>query len=310
VKVPPPTRDFRGLLGSSVSVPDPVTSSSAADRSRFPTGTRREALVDPRTGWWRRNAKVFVGTSAIVAATVLMLALTTDLRAVMHGSLLVVSVAAFLPFILLGALLLLLLLGLLLMGVFALLGDADLPVDLDLEVAQDGTSEPADGAMPVIGVRAYYRFLGRRRHPVFWGIPTGLLLGALSCWAVLGITVLPREVATAQRLTEVFETLEAHDAIPKPTEDDQLVLDGQVVLDGFDRPLRYQTRGAWKLRVWRARSAGADGRFETADDLCISGRTALVGHLAEIAETLAARRFGERAVAERLEGVLAMRCRP
>jgi hypothetical protein len=231
------------------------------------------------------NARVLVITAGLVTAAMLVVGLATGLRTVMHASLLLVAVAAFLPFVILGGLLLLVIVVLL----FAALSESD----------PDGL---LDGALFVgevsPGIRGYYRFLGRRRHLVFWGVPIGMVVGALVCWAVLGITVVPKEVATTRRLAEVFEAIEAQDAVPEPTRAGELLLDREVVVDGFERPLRYETRGRWKLRVWSARSAGADGQFDTPDDLCISGRTALVGRIADLVD----------GVSEPLEGVLAMRC--
>src|SRR5439155_4751853 len=71
-----------------------------------------------------------------------------------------------------------------------------------------------DAKIPVLNagerflVGPYYRFLARRRHPLFWGLGGGVLLGALLLWALIGAVVLPGEARTGKILIDAKDRIE------------------------------------------------------------------------------------------------------
>jgi hypothetical protein len=189
----------------------------------------------------------------------------TGLRAVMHGVFLTVAVAAFLPLVVIGF-------GVLVMGLVLVL--AALTCD-------DGAGAGVEFVL--LGTQLgppYYRWLGRQRHPVFWGIPLGLLLGGVLLWGLIALLILPGESLTARILTEAHLEVERlrreTGRHPPPTPQGALALDRggrvQVVRDGFDRPLHYRVAGSGAVSSYVITSLGYDGR-PGRDDLCVGDST-------------------------------------
>jgi hypothetical protein len=249
--------------------------------------------------WWRANGARFLVAALVTASALVAVGWLTELRHVMHAALLAVAVFALLPLILIGgALLLVLVVSLAIAAAAALGGDGD------ADLGGLGTGDLAEGGVWL--APRYYRFLGRQRHPVFWGVPAGLALGGLVLWGVLGLAVLPGESSTAQILAQARADIDSRyretGDFPRPDE--------LVVRDGFGRPLEYRLSGRWKLKSWTLVSLGFDGE-PSSDDLCVSGSTRMV-ELAEkalaIASQLEGIRAGTASVADQLSGVRALRC--
>ena len=256
---------------------------------------------------------LFSGTAAAVALAVLAAGWFTGLRAVAHGAMITVAVLALLPLIIIGGGLLLILLLTLVMALFG--GE-----DADGGMAADGVVEAGGWLLP-----RYYRFLARQRHPVFWGVPTGTLLGGLLLWAVLALAVIPHEARTVSILLLARQGAEAaykqHKRFPSPDKQGRLpcvavdlqehqACDDGVVTDGFDRPLRYAVKGRWRLSSFRMTSFGFDGE-PGRDDLCAEGASRLA-RAARAASDLLATIVGEDperlSVGLKLQGVKALRC--
>jgi hypothetical protein len=248
------------------AAPDAALEAPRPHRSR---PYRREAL--------KRYAIATLTTAAIIFA----IGWWTDLRQVMHGAMLTVAAIAFLPLVLIAAGLLIALICIAISILAAL-----------LTKGESGDGVVTDAGLAELGVSiapGYYRFLfarfvARRRHPVFWGVPSGLLLGGLALWLLIAAVIVPREVRTAETLADAKRRIEQHYAdrrrYPAPTPAGHLRradlgLPGEdVVRDAFGRPVEYRTSGAWKVASYTLRSDGFDGR-PGKDDLHASGATAL-----------------------------------
>jgi hypothetical protein len=262
------------------------------------------------SGWWKLQGRRFLVAAVITAIAVVVLGWTTGLRQVMHGALLALAVAALLPLLLVaGGLLVIMLIGFLLALPAALAGAGEVPAD----GALDGAAEPVvEGGGWVIG--RYYRLLGRQRHPVFWGIPAGVLFGGLVLWAMIAALVVPGETRTVRALAEAKAAIErvygASGRFPPPSGHGQLPpaaigasesSAGGALQDGFGRPFAYEVSGHWKLASWKLTSLGFDGK-PGADDLCVSGSTKLMGWIDKLGN-VARLSFGDR-----LAAVRALRC--
>lgn len=251
------------------------------------------------TKWFDRNGPRFALAAIIVAVVVVSLGWFTDLRDVMHYAILAVFGVAFLPFILLAGVIALVLL----VALVAALAGGEAGVDAPIG---------SFGEEWFVGFTSwYYGRLARIRHPFMWGIPAGLLLGALCVWGLLTMLVAPREAKTLQTLAESQEHIEAKyeqdGEFPEPV-DGQLHIDGEPVLDGFGNPVLYDISGVWKLRAFTLRSLGADEE-RSDDDLCMRGgtkwREATEKGLLAAVEKLGG---GESDLGDRIGHVLEFRC--
>jgi hypothetical protein len=271
------------------------------------TGTVNPAPHKTLVGWWNVQGRRFVVAAALTAVALVVAGWMSGLRHVMHGALLTLAVAALLPFIVLAAaVLVILLVGLVLALTAAAAGSDDAP-------GLDGVGEVVIGGAQAL-LAPYYRFLGRQRHPVFWGVPAGLLLGGLLLWALMAALVLPGETRTVRALTEAKAAIERiHDQsgqFPRPDDRGQLPVEG-LGHDGFGRPLKYEVSGRWMLASWTLTSLGFDGK-PSDDDLCVAGSTRLrrwadkAAHLGQLLDEITS---GRAALDHRLAGVRALRCR-
>jgi hypothetical protein len=216
-------------------------------------------------------SRVFAAASAASAAGVVILGWTTGVRQVMHAALLGIAAVAFLPFVLIAA------------GLFSVLSITfvvalaaaghDMPID-HVHGAGEALLEGGAWLTP-----RYYRFLRQRRHPLFWAVPGGALLGGLLLWALLALVVMPKEARVAR--------------------------------DAFDRPLVYRVSGIWQFASYTLTSLGFDGK-PSDDDLCVSGATKLA-HLAEQASDLGdlveALRSGHASTRQRWASIRSLSCR-
>lgn len=244
----------------------------------------------------------FVLTSLALCALVAMVGWLSDLRAVFHGTIIVLSVAAFLP-LLLSLALVLIFLG---MSAIAILsGDPDAaPLASDAYAASKGLAAFFRRVFV-----PYYRFLFTRRHPAVLGAACGFLVGTLLIWTLLSLFVLPGEVCTLKRMSAIQSAIEKRH-YPSPHSGqwvDHSVLgedakgwpfcpapsvapDGpsEILLDGFGRRFNYHVAGHWPLTSYRLSSLGYDGK-ESRDDLCLSGSSrarAALDRLGDAASTL------------------------
>jgi hypothetical protein len=254
-----------------------------------------------------RGPRLVAATTLAVALGVLIVGWTTGLRAVLHGALLSLALFALLPFAIIAA------------GVTATLLAA---LALAITAAFHGAAPDSDvSAMGETAVRAgggliprYYRFLARRRHPLFWGIPAGLLLGALCLAGVLAGYVLPKEARTVGILAAAKQRIDdayARTGIYPPADaEGHLEAESGVVVDGFGRPLAYQIAGPWKFAAYTLTSLGFDGK-PGADDLCVAGSTRLrawADTAKDLARILGRIGAGTATTEDRLAGVRAAAC--
>ena len=216
-------------------------------------------------------------TALVTAMTVYILGWYTGLRVVAHSALIGIAVFALLPFAIMafGVALMLILAALSVLA--ALFGEGG---------GAGGEEMVAEPFLRIVAwiLRPYYRWLGGMRHPVFWGVALGTLLGGLILGFMLWFVIIPGEASTVEVLTRLRQDLDAvykeKGRYPQPDVNGHLPkseLDSTasgVVLDGFGRPIQYQVKGAWKLASYRLRSLGYDGT-RGADDLCLSDATKL-----------------------------------
>lgn len=226
-------------------------------------------MVKAQPSWWSSNGHKFFAAAVITAAVLVIGGWFTDAREVMHDALISLAVVALLPLAIIGAFLAaMLVIGLVLALPAAAIDAADVPLEGAADIAIEGGGH---------FIPWYYRFFTRQRHPVFWGIPAGILLGALVLWAALALTRLPHERDTAAALQTAKDKVEQvykdTGSFPAPR-GGHLVLDGVTYKDGFDQPFVYDVGGVWKLAHWSLRSYGYDGE-KSDDDLCISGKAKL-----------------------------------
>jgi hypothetical protein len=204
-----------------------------------------------------------------VAAAFIALAWMTQLRAALHAGFISLCVFAFLPFVVVAAIL-----GLM----FA--------VGLVLGLATGGdvhASDLAGYAESLVyaprGARAYYRLLARHSRSVWLAVPAGLLAGTLITWGLLAVFVVPHELRTTAILLQARSDIDRHYAetkqYPAPLGDAFFATsDGRPLLDDFDHKLRYEAHGVWLAKSYRLVSYGADG-VPSEDDLCVQGQTKL-----------------------------------
>jgi hypothetical protein len=236
--------------------------------------------TDARTG-----AQIqFVLCSLAMCALVSTVGWLSDLRAVFHGTIIVLSVAAFLP-LLVALALVLIFLG---MSTIAILsGDPDAaPLASEAYAASEGLAAFFRRVFV-----PYYRFLFTRRHPTLLGAASGFLLGTLVVGALLSVLVLPGEVCTLKRMAAIQSAIEKRH-IPSPLHGQwvhrtalgeqsngwpfcpapAVAHDGpsELLLDGFGRRFNYDVAGHWPLTSYRLSSLGYDGK-KSGDDLCLSG---------------------------------------
>lgn len=234
----------------------------------------------------------FAMAALAVCGAVTLVAWLSDVRAVFHGTIIALSVAAFLPLFFALAIILVFL-GMSIVAVVS--GDPEAP-----PLASDAyaTSEGLSAFFRRVFV-PYYRFLFTRRNPVLLGAACGLLLGSILVWVLLSRLVLPGEVCTLKRMATIQGAIEKrHYPSPLPGQRiDHAMLgdepkgwpfcaiaasqpDGTaaILLDGFGRPLTYRVAGHWPLTSYQLSSLGYDGK-QSSDDLCLGGRSRVRGAL-------------------------------
>lgn len=228
-------------------------------------------VVAPNQVSHRRTAIRFFLAAVVTALVVLIAGWFTDVRQLLHWVLLTLAITAFLPFVIIGVGLAV---GLVLALAAAILG-ADASAGTDL----------GEG-MTTVGVlifHPYYRFLARRRHPIFWGIPVGMLLGCLLLGGVIALVIVPAETRTVQILAETqqqiekfhkktgrFPTADAEGRLATKAMEAPEARKDDFILDGFGRPLHFRVKGKGILASYTLISWGYDGK-PSRDDLCISG---------------------------------------
>jgi hypothetical protein len=230
-----------------------------------------QRVAEVKTSWWSSNGHKFFAAAVITALAVFAGGWFTDAREVMHDALISIAVVALLPFAFIAAGLAIALVLTLIFSLPVALLDGDIG-DVGGELVGELAIEGGGRMVPW-----YYRFFTRQRHPVFWGIPAGIVLGALLLWAGLALTRLPHERDTAaalQAANDKIEQVYKETGSFPPAAGGRLVIDGVTYRDGFGQPLVYEVGGAWKLAHWSLRSYGYDGK-RSADDLCIGGKAKL-----------------------------------
>jgi hypothetical protein len=262
----------------------------------------------PRSG--KRTLSLFLLSMLASAVVILAVGWFTGFRELARGAVVSVAVFALLPVAIIAAGVALALLLLMFSLVAGILSDG----------GGDFVGGAGEDVIIESGVRmipGYYRWLASRRHPVFWGVPLGVMLGGLALSGLLAVAVIPQEGNTAQSLVQVQEEIERvyleKGRYPTPTEAGHLTWEslgrpqrGLFVLDGFARPVEYQVAGVWKAASYRVRSFGYDGRPGGGDDLCVAGATKL-GRLGAKLK-LDRDQGGKWSVKAKLAGIAEMRC--
>ena len=260
--------------------------------------------------------KKFTLSSLVTTALVIGIGWFSGAKLVMHGAFIAVAATALLPFLILAVILFLptmIMLSCGLIGMFMAIEGVGLEMGADAAWASRGV------------VPWYYRFMANQKHPFFWGVPCGLVIGAGILAMLIAIWIVPGETRTVEILAETQAVIERvykdKGAYPQPDEDGHLTraalgleeddsADG-VVLDGFGRPLRYEVEGRWKLATYRLKSDGYNGR-PGQDDFCLAGSTKL-GKLADASVSLLKLLRGEESgklasLQVKLQGIQSMRC--
>ncbi len=270
-----------------------------------------------------KSLVIFSLSALIAAALVMTIGWYTDFQQIMYTALITVMIFAFLPVLIIATgLAIILFIGVILpaiIGILAGLGNGDVPVDAMAEGTEAGVETIGRG---FAFIPVYYRFLSQRNHPVFWGIPVGILLGGLLLWGLIGLIIIPGETETVRKLAESQSQIEQYYAeyedYPLPDENGWLIsaalsdsLDKIPVTDGFDRPLLYALTGKWKIKSYTITSLGFDGQ-PGQDDFCLSGATKAAKWVDStsrfILDFMQSSEPGKSSVKLKLEAVKALRC--
>jgi len=259
----------------------------------------------------RQNINRFLMAAVVTALIVLIVGWITDVRQLLHWILLTLAVTAFLPFVIIG--------GGLAIGLVLALTGAIFAADASAG-AEVGEGAVTFGAFIF---HPYYRFLARRRHPVFWGIPMGLLLGCLLLGGVIALVIIPAETRTVQILSATQQQIERfHKKTGRfPTADaegrltsKELGLDARgignddFILDGFGRPLHFRVKGKGILASYTLISWGYDGK-PGRDDLCISRGSEVSKWAMMLADKFGINQQGKApGLTDLLRGILDLHC--
>jgi hypothetical protein len=254
--------------------------------------------------WWRQQGGQFLMATVVTATCIVGAGAISDLRAVAYRVLLALALAAFLPFVIIaGALLVLMSVGVVISLPYALAGAHDTLPGLY------GAAELIDKGGRKL-VPPYYRFLASRRHPLFWGIAAGIVLGVLILWAFIAVVILPGEARTTRILIEakdkVDQAYHAGHSFPRSLADC-----GAPTEDGFGRKLQYRVRGKWMVAKYQITSSGYDGK-PSSDDLCVIGSTKAVELAREAVTALDVvnmLRGKDGTASDRLAAISALKCR-
>lgn len=258
----------------------------------------------------RRWSAIFLVTVIVTAAGVLVAGWFTELQDVAYGALTGVALLAFLPFAIAVAGAGLIVLSVVMAVFLGLFGDAG-----GAEAVGEGGSGLIDLGSGIFG--PYYAFLARRRHPMFWGAPVGVLIGGLVLSGLIFWWIIPGETRTATVLVDTSEKLRAHydehKEFPLPDSEGRLVLDETTgpVRDGFGHPLRYEREGVWLMSSYTLVSDGYDPT-SSKDDMCISGQSEATTYArmgTALASFIVKRVSGEPLmVKDGIKAVLALKC--
>jgi hypothetical protein len=257
----------------------------------------------------RQTIRRFVLAAVITALVVMATGWFTDVRQLLHWILLTLAVTAFLPFVIIGV-------GLGAGLILALVGA--------VLVGDSGGGEGLAKIGVMIGGHLflpYYRFLASRRHPVFWGIPVGTVLGCLLLGGVIALVIVPSETRTVQILAETQEQIEKFHKktgrFPTPDAEGRLTSkaigleargagNDEFILDGFGRPLHLRLKGKGILASYTLISWGYDGK-PGRDDLCISRSSEVSKWAALLAEKVGLNKKAPE-VTVLLRGILDLQC--
>jgi hypothetical protein len=236
------------------------------------------------------------------AIAVMAIGWTTNLRDTANTALISVATIAFLPFLIIAAGLLLILLAISISIILAMLG------------GDFSDAACLGGDVAALGIQAappYYAWLLRIKHPIFWGSLAGCLLGGLILWGLIALIITPGEKQTAQILAQSLTYIETNykekGAYPAPDSEGNLRDSNQnVVLDGFGRPLKYVVKGKWKLASYTLSSNGYDG-YPSEDDMKISGSTTLEAVAQKLRTLLSGKQSSSSSVEDVLKVIRAMK---
>lgn len=208
--------------------------------------------------WWRTNHRRFLFAAVITALVSLGTAIAAGLDRVMSAGFQALATVIALPFVLV-------------IGIFVLVMLPFLPV---LLIAAVTDTDPGLGGSDVLEelgskvVGGYFGWIGRRRNPLFWGVPTGLVVALVILAIVAYVRAAPERAAheqtqqilaqTKQQINDAYER-EGHypERLPE-------------ILDGYGRVLAYRVVESRTMSTYTLSSQGKDlGSID--DDLCVQG---------------------------------------
>ncbi|MGE0873026.1 MAG: hypothetical protein AB7P03_31025 [Kofleriaceae bacterium] len=208
--------------------------------------------------WWREHHRRYLAAAAITCVALVGTAMIVGLDRFIDAGVSALFAAVAFPFAVVVLLAVLVVLPFLPFVVVAAFTDTD--------VEDPGGSIVEDAAPRIVG--GYFGWIARRRNPLFWGIPTGVLVAL----AVLSAIVYERDrpmrdarERTEGLLADVKDEIDAmalqHRRLP-----------AQVAkrLDGYGRPLEYRAVNTRALSTYTVISRGANP-LSPDDDLCVDG---------------------------------------
>ncbi|MGE0551010.1 MAG: hypothetical protein AB7O24_19255 [Kofleriaceae bacterium] len=208
--------------------------------------------------WWRAHRRRFVVTSAITCAAIVGAAVISGLDRVLHAGVSTLFAAIAFPFAVVIVLAILIVLPFLPFLLGAALTDNDVDVP-------GGTI--VEGVAPSV-VGGYFGWIARRRNPVFWGIPAGLVVALAILGAIVYVRDRPMREARA-RTEELLADLK-YEIDAAGLQHRRLPAELQERLDGFGRPVEYRVVNTRALSTYTVTSRGADP-VSPDDDLCVDG---------------------------------------
>jgi hypothetical protein len=137
-------------------------------------------------------------------------------------------------------------------------------------VALVGGERGTGGAAVERLAAAHARLAARLQRPAAWGAALGLVAGTAVVWATIAALVAPKEGHTLQELRRAQAAVEQRRAREGAYPAALGSGNGNLPLDGFGRPLWYETHGGPTPAAYIIGSLGFDGR-PSADDICVTG---------------------------------------
>lgn len=221
------------------------------------------ATNEPSASWWGTHRRPFAITLGITAVLVCTAAVVVGLDRVLIAGANALTTVVALPFVIAVGLILVLIVPFLpFLLISALTDDAfDLP---DGESVVEGVGRHV--------VKPYFRWIGKQRSPIFWGVPCGLVT-ALVFLAVVGyVRAAPERAAAAAAARKLDETRALLERVQGELRD-EYERTGQFpetvsTVDPYGHALAYVVVESRSKSSYTLTSLGPDGT-PSDDDLCV-----------------------------------------